>query len=244
MPPLAVFTIVRNEQFFFPRWLAHYAATDGDLFVLDHETDDGSVVADHPQYTRVGVVRPETDDVGWMLHTVMAYQKELLQRYDRVVFAEVDEFLCPDPHVWPTLKDYLKSNNDVIVTATGYDILGTWDAPPLDPGMPVMSQRGWKRNDKYSKTLIASVPLSWEVGFHAVQPPVTCRDPDLYLFHLHYCDKDVAWNRLVSRMKNKPPAPGSWGSQNKVQNYDLFENQFRQEVGIPGPIPVRFRACV
>ncbi len=104
MKPLAVFTISRNESVFLPLWVSHYGKLGEDLFVLDHESDDGST--DIPGITRRIVHRQTTDDVGWMLRTVTAFQHELLREYAVVIFSEVDEFLVPQD----------------TATATGYDI--------------------------------------------------------------------------------------------------------------------------
>ncbi len=268
MKPLACFTITRNEAFFLPLWLRHYGATGGSLFVLDHESDDGSTSRPDevpfplnmancgtplarwsntkPYFVRVPVFRPDTDDVGWMLKTVESIQRELLLDFERVLFAEVDEFLIPDPERYTDLASYLDRVGGDRITATGYDVCQHDYAIGELAGMPSLRGRWWKRNDRYDKTLISSVPVHWEVGFHR---PVTgekrpAADPALLLVHLHYMDREIAWDRLCSRMAGRQPAPGDWGRQNKFTKREDFDRDFSDAISGAEPIPERYWSCL
>lgn len=243
MKPTAVFTIVRNEGFWLPRWVKHYAHV-GDLYVLDHESDDGSTHdALRKGFAKFDVSRPHTDDVGWMLDTVQGFQARLFGVYDRVVFAEVDEFLIPDPARYDTLANYLAWNTSDQITATGYDVVMRAGDPALNLSEPILSQRGWKRNDRWDKTLVASGPMKWEVGFHrpvegTPRPEPT---PDLLLVHFHYADLETQWARLESRRKGRQPFPNSWGAQNKLPDRAAFNGDFASATANPEEIPERFR---
>lgn len=238
----AVFTIARNESFFLPRWLEYYGRTGFDLHVLDHESDDGSTSG--PGFFREIVAREQTDDCGWMLSVVEAKQRSLLGDYRRVIFAEVDEFLVPDPALYGDLFNYLKCRHDVpVMTAVGFDVCHT-DEPDLDPDAPILSQRKWRRNDRYDKTLISTTPLSWEVGFHRPTNVTVPPDRALLLVHLHYADRETAWARLESRMRGRNPTPGEWGWQNKIRDRGRFDSQFNESVGGVEPIPERFRSIL
>jgi hypothetical protein len=243
--PLAVFTIARNEGFFLPRWVEYYSKLDCDLYVLDHESDDGSTALGIRAFV-TPITRATTDDVGWMLGQVQDFQKALCQSYSRVLFAEVDEFLVPDPDRYQGLKAYLERNPHSPITATGVDVCWHSSDPPLDCARPILSQRRWKRSGMYDKTLIWSEPATWEVGFHRPtgnlhRPPP---DGDLLLVHLHYCDREIAWERLQSRMKGRKPEPGGWGIQNKFLKREDFDAHFGQEVEGAWDIDEKWRSIL
>lgn len=249
MKPLAVFTIARNESFFLPRWLSYYSYLKADLFVLDHESADGSTTGIDAKV--VPVHREHTDDVGWMLRTVTEFQHGLLSHYHRVLFAEVDEILCPDPQSYPStkyspLQCYLDCNQQSTLTATGYDVCNCPGDAPFDPRRPLLFQRKWKRNGRYDKTLISTKPLEWEVGFHRLKgvregTDEHNPDPNLLLIHLHYMDREIAWSRLVSRMAGKTPAPGDWAWQNKYVEKEPFDRDFDATVEGAVEVPDRWR---
>ncbi len=247
MKPLACFTIARNESFFLPLWLKHYAATGGHLYVLDHESNDGSTsTITGGKVSVIRVVRQHTDDVGWMLNMVERQQRELLEVYERVVFAEVDEFLIPDPDKYTDLGEYLARVGGDSITATAYDVCESVGQDPVGVP-PILAQRSWKRNDQYDKTLISSHPICWQVGFHRPFAgfPRPEPDPTLLLVHLHYADREIAWERLVSRMAGREPAPGDWGRQNKVRDRVVFDRDFDEAVSGPlESIPERYRSLL
>ena len=43
----AVFTMVKNENYFLPIWLKHYKKffSNEDIFILDHQSNDGSIIS-------------------------------------------------------------------------------------------------------------------------------------------------------------------------------------------------------
>ena len=169
MNQIAVLTITRNEKHFFPRWIDHYASV-GDLYVLDHESDDGST-ADGHGYFRVRVENPCTDNVLWMRNLIHERMNILLKGYKTVVFAEVDEYLIPEPAIYDSLRDYIEERDtDRLLTATGYEI--------VPDGL-------WCRTDAYDKTLIVRQPVRWVPGFHRVEKPTSVPGPDPHLFLVH-----------------------------------------------------------
>ncbi len=241
MKPLAVFTIARNEAFFLPKWVEYYGRLKADLHVLDHESNDGSTDIDG--FVRVPVEREHTDDCGWMLRTVEYKFKELLNTYRRVIFAEVDEFLIPDPDTYPSLQNYLENHYTATpITATGYDVC--WQqGDAYNPALPMMCQRKWKRNDAWDKTLISGIPLCWEVGFHRPQAHMPRPDPDpsLLLVHLHYADREIAWMRIQSRMAGRMPYPNDWGAQNKIRDRDAWDLMFSRAVADATEVPEKWK---
>ena len=239
--PLCVFTMARNEAVFLPLWLRYYARTGADLVVLDHGSDDGSTNVDRGprRFARVPVANPTTDDAGWMLRAVEETQRELLGRYEVVVYAEADEFLVPDPNYYSSLADFISRRRAHLpLTATGFEICDVGGASPIEFARDPIEGRGWRRNDRYDKTLICSAPTSWEVGFHRPRGnPAITPDPGLFLLHLHYADREYGWKRLCERMRRAEPSPGDLGYQNKYRNRNDYDRNFDQETGGASPVP-------
>lgn len=242
--PLACLTIARNEQHFLPIWLRHYGATGGDLVILDHENDPEELVNAHDEcvknrfpLTIIPVSNPRSDDVHWMRRTVQETVDELLEEYRTVVFAEADELLVVDPCLGsPNRKDGRATLSELLQsefihptrwTATGYEVI---------------PDGRWVRNDRYDKTLVVRKPTRWEAGFHR---PEGCErpapDPNLVLIHLHYANREVAWQRLVDRQRGKELVQDGLGFQNKFTSRIDFDHHFDREVSRPSePVPEQF----
>jgi hypothetical protein len=243
--PIAIFTIVRNEKEMLPLWLRHYGSRGLDLFVLDHESEEGSVdpmTADAPFVWRK-VTNPTHDDAMWMLNLVKDFQRELLESYEVVIYAEVDEFLVPDPEFYHSLWNYILDNPGPTQVATGFNLVWSPGDPPLDLTRPLLSQRRWAPDSYSCKPLIARVPLNWTPGFHALHGSGPHPDPLLYLVHAHYADPDLAWRRILSRSQGHPPANDGLSMHNKHLTRESLEEQCRSK-GPGVEVPGRFRMCV
>ncbi len=195
----AALTIVHNEPVFLPIWLrfySHFFAAD-DIYVLDNDTTDGSTDGDG--FVRVPVSRGQID-MTWMVETVQEFQRELLERYDVVLFSDVDEIVTPMPE-WGSLRDYLDRLDEEFVNPLGYEVLHLRDRePPLDVSRPVLDQRGhWFAHDGYDKPVLATVPMTWVEGFHKSADGRHNYDPDLRLIHLRRMDFDLGYARRQDR---------------------------------------------
>jgi hypothetical protein len=147
----AALTIAQNESLFLPIWLGYYSRffDAEDIYVLDHDSDDGSTAAGG--FVRIPVSHPTFDNT-WMVSTVERHQRELLERYEVVLVVDVDEIVAPDP-AWGTLEDYLARFDEDWVNCLGYEVLHMRERePPFTAGVPVLEQRGWwYPNDLYHK---------------------------------------------------------------------------------------------
>ncbi|TDQ00414.1 glycosyltransferase family 2 protein [Labedaea rhizosphaerae] len=231
-PTRAVFTLVRDEQVFLPIWLRYYQQffAPQDIHVLDH--GGAHELADRFDFTRIPIHQP-VFGAEWQRDTVQHHQHELLDRYDVVLFVDADEIVAPDPRTGD-LGDYLDNFDEDFVTCQGYELLHVTDREPaFDPAKPVLAQRSWwYRNDVYSKSLLARVPMLWNLGFHHRLDQKKNVDPLLYLIHLHRMDYETCLarhrNRAAFPRAEKDRAQG-WGYQNRITDPVGFREWFYQD---------------
>jgi Glycosyl transferase family 2 len=240
--PRAAFTIVKDEPVMLPLWLGYYGRhfAPGDLYVLDHDSTDGSTAAVAGRCQVVPVHRELAFDHRWLRGTVEAFQAFLLRSYETVLFAEVDEFLIPDPHHYRGLADYVERLARPAARSLGFNVVHQPGEPPLRSNAPILAQRThWHASLKYSKRLVSRVPLRWTEGFHEeLNAPDDPPDPHLMLVHLHRADYDwcVARHRASAARRWSPEdiARGD-GSQNRIADPAEFDEWFRRGPDLDAP---------
>ncbi len=249
-PRRAALTMVHDEPVFLPIWLAYHRRFFGpeDIYVLDNDTTDGSTEAGG--FVRVPVAHDRVDH-RWMVETIAAKQRELLERYDVVVVTDVDEVIAPDPD-WGTLGDYLDRFDEEWVNCLGYEVVHLPDRePPLDLERPLLEQRRfWFANDAYDKVAIATVPVDWKPGFHGREDERWNLDPDLRLIHLHRVDLEICRERHRTRRRrrwNDADLDSDWAAHNLLTEGEEFERWFLESSSSYGidvhlePIPEPWR---
>lgn len=195
-PRLAAITMVRNEAAMLPRWVSHYAAQCGGydgLVVIDDNSTDGStddlpcpVIRIPPFIHR----QFEPARLGLLSHLASG----LLESYDAVAFTDADEFLVADPDRYDTLLDLLAARPDTrVFGAMGLNVVHhVGEEPALDPGLPILSQR---RLAKFiplmCKPAIKRVHAQWTASSHGLKGVPWQIDPDLYMFHAKFADRDA-----------------------------------------------------
>jgi hypothetical protein len=223
----AAFTIVQNEPFFLPKWLDYYGRhfAFADLYVLDHDTTDGSsrlAARAWPQVVFFPVHRAESFNHEWLCQTVQAFQVMLLQSYENVLFTEADEFVVADPRRYSGLGQYIERLTVPVVKCVGINVFQTPVEKQLDFGMAWLQQRSQcYQAAQYSKPLLSKVPLRWVVGFHSLadgtlSPP---QDPNLLLFHCHRIDYEACHQRhrsTASRNWSRRDLAIDSGRQNRI----------------------------
>ena len=235
---LAIVTLVRNEKFFLPRWLEYYGRAGADLYVLDHESDDGSTDRLPPEVFKIPVSHPECERAAWMLRTVQDVMRKLLSEgYKRVIYAEVDEFLVPDPSRWEDLKEFLDLTPHTFVGAQGWNVVFRPGDPPLSPEGKLLEGRCWKREPVYDMTLVAAQVPNWKIGRHGLEDRPNDPYVGLRLVHLHYADPGLGWERILARSKDKPFAPDGCGWQNKPASREEFDRIWGEQCRGGEPIP-------
>jgi hypothetical protein len=231
----AAFTIVQNESVFLPLWLQYYERYFDriDLYVLDHNSDDGSTAAVGARCNLLRVHREKSFDHEWLNGTVTAFQAFLLRSYERVLFAESDEIVVADPALYVGLDDYIERCHNQVARCTGFEVVHYPDEEPaLHFDRPILAQRQyWHASRMYCKPLLSAVPMSWSLGFHEAPGfPDLRPDPNLVLVHLHRIDYDscVAHHRATAaRNWSEHDAQAGYGLQNRlVEGDDAFKTWF------------------
>jgi hypothetical protein len=200
----AVFTIVKNEYYFLPIWLKYYKQyfNDSDIYVLDHQTNDGST--NNLSVNVVPIVNELAFDHQWLVDTVQNFQKELLEKYECVIFAESDELLySPDFKLNDLIDNFLNDNNLTHLSSIGHEIIQDLNnEKSLSINDEILENRNyWFRDDMYDKTLISKIPLKWEWGFHQITNGRRNNSFNVHLCHLHRCDFELMLKRHEERAK-------------------------------------------
>jgi hypothetical protein len=251
----AAFTVVQNEAVMLPLWLDYYGRyfEPDDLYVLDHESTDGSSSALTGRCRVIPIHRTSSFDHRWLRQTAEAFQAFLLQSYETVLFTEADEFLVADPRSYKGLDHYIESLERPAARCLGFNVVHQPDEPPLrfdEP--PLLAQRRyWHASLQYCKRLISKVPLRWCEGFHVeYNAPDDPPDPELLLVHLHRIDYDwcMARHRSTAERDWSPGdvADGA-GAHNRMTSSRELDEWFRSGTDLDSPrelIPEHIRAVL
>ncbi len=195
MPPLAVITMVYNEDRRLPMWLGHYSKQVGleHCYVMDHGSTDGSAARNR----KVNVMRlPRSpQDDALRLGFISDMVRGLLRYYERVAYVDADELLVADPTRFANLRDYAEQMKGDAVTSIGLEIVQGEGEKPLVPELGVGKQRqSVLFSSSMCKTNMVGRAVNWAPGLHAHDEPP--RFDGLYLFHLRHADESQAMERL------------------------------------------------
>lgn len=233
----AIFTIVKDEDYFLPIWIKHYKKyfNNEDIYVLDHDSVDGSTSNLDVNITKVH--RDLAFDHQWLVDTVQAYQQQLLEQYEVVVFAEADELLYSIERPLNELIDaFIADPNQPYLTCNGYEVIHNIDKEKsITPEDSIIENRNeWFKYFPYDKTLISKIPLKWVWGFH--DPIGTPRNysHELFMFHLHRVDFELMLkrhNRRANKWIIKDDGPHA-GAYHKIGDRDGVLKYFYNPEGL------------
>lgn len=229
---VAVLGLFLNEFFFIPYWQKYY----GDLFGYDNLYAVGDLANDSSmklldlEVKKINYAPEVQANFGEHVEIVLQLQKQLLETYDVVIFAEADQFFVPDPDKYSNLKDYLEKNTQDYIKVSGWNVIHIpTQEEKFNPSKPILSQRKFwfKDPEREDKLVIIRKPMtSYSWGFHNNQPDVE-RDPDLYNIHMHSCNLTTANSRCNTKTNNVPWWPGNGqilaGGHTWVQDEDLYK---------------------
>jgi hypothetical protein len=240
----AVFTIVKNEDYFLPIWIKHYQRffDNSDIYVLDHQSDDDST--NNLDVNVVEVINELTFDHQWLVDTVENFQSKLLEEYECVLFAEADEIIyCLEKPLDEMIDDFLNNTENDCVRAHGYEIKQNNELNISHNDLIIPNRNYWYESGNYSKTLLSKVRLNWIWGFHypikdksklwsdgnAINIEFinkkTNKDYNLFLLHLHRLDFKLMRERHKKRSKWNHRNDGG-GGHNLTDDINTLETYF------------------
>jgi hypothetical protein len=193
LPELLVLTMVRDEGAMLRRWVSHYAGQVGAdrLLVVDDNSTDGSTDDLPCPVVRLPATLRKPFEAARM-GIASGIAAGLLDAFDAVAFTDADELLVADPARHAGLRELLAARPKAdILGVLGLNVIHHLTREgPLDPDRPVSEQR---RLAKFlplmCKPAVKRVPAAWAHASHAVTEPYEV-DPDLYMFHLKFADRD------------------------------------------------------
>lgn len=196
----AVFTIVKNENYFLPKWIKHYRRflDNDDIYVLDHQSDDGST--DGLDVNVIRVINEVAFDHQWIVDTVQRFQERLLDDYECVIYAESDEIIySSEMDLDKMIEEFIKTDLPSI-RCKGFEVMQDLEREsPLEDGEDILTKRDyWFPFPMYDKTILARVPLKWQLGFHTCVNMKEDENPYAYgltLCHLHRADFELMLKR-------------------------------------------------
>lgn len=237
--PWAIFTIVREENFYLPIWYRYYSQflPDCDIHIIHHvpaatspkkqKTPDTCCDFLRDKQCKIYVEDQELFSSRWIRDMVKKYQSLLLQSYEAVIFTDVDEIITVHPNsgfsgLGQFMDSFLLDKKHTNWRVTAYSVIHMPDLgeAPFDFSNRIFEQRMyWYRDEYYDKPLISKVPLDYELGHHTAPNMNLEHNPHLYMIHLHQFDFD--W--YIQRHQR-------WANEFKVSTEDLnntFNSHYR-----------------
>ncbi len=192
-PRVAVITMVRDEGAALPLWLRYYGDQVGldNLYVVDDNSVDGSTDDLPCDVLKVPGVRGGHFEPSRM-RLISGLADGLLGLYDAVVFCDADEFIVPDPARHKGLVDFVASRAGAeAVGVQGYNVVQHVDSEaPLDLSAPILAQRAYAVFvPTMCKPSISYTGGAWVAASHGIRADYRV-DPDLFMFHLKFADRD------------------------------------------------------
>jgi hypothetical protein len=241
----AVFTIVKNENYFLSIWIKHYKKyfDETDIYILNHQSTDGST--NNLSVNVIPVINELAFDHDWLVETVQDFQKSLLIKYECVVFVESDELLYSiEKPLNEIIIDLINNPSQDYITCIGYEVIEMKGELSLTPSDEIFKNRDyWFRHLLYDKTLISKIPLSWSRGFHHINKKIINKSYGLYMVHLHRVDFEIMLKRheeRANKWKLKDDGPYV-GFQHRIGDREGVMNFFKDIPSFPELIPIKHK---
>lgn len=217
--------MVRNDDFFTPKWIDYYSRQLGaeNLFLvldgLDQPLPSGHEEINVIRETHRSMSRLKGDKFRARL--VSGIAKELFNDYDIVIAHDIDEILVCDPNTGQNLASYLSQPfKSATLSALGLDVGQHIDEEQeIEPSRPFLQQRRHAHvSARYTKAVVARLPVRWGSGYHRVKGKNFFIDPNLFLFHFGMVDYKRCKNKISDSELNQR----GW-TQHFNRRFSLFE---------------------
>lgn len=196
---IAALTFIRKEEDWFPIWLKYYCKEVDELFVINPNQEE---YPQEPKWTEIKTDGDGGNNIVWGQIQVNEAIKNLLQKFDWVIYSDADEYIIPK---YGDIRAFLKFRREAMFTCNGRDLLHEKGEVKLDLTKPILRQRKWWVScHPYNKTVVTRVPIILCDGNHYTQDMydesgernVTVRQvveehitKDLYLVHMRRADE-------------------------------------------------------
>ena len=228
----AIFTIIEDGHQYFKIWYKYYTQffDEEDIYVLIFGKNDSvdKLNCNTRHFPSLNCFEVEKGNkIG------NQFKRELLNKYQYVVYADYDEIIFyPDG-----LGKYLDSLTADYVTCVGYEIVHRrFLERDFDFTQPILDQRSyWYHEPFMNKTLITKIDINWRPGKHYLEDRSPIFDGRLKLIHFHKLDY-----KFVTKLNEKnllnlrvPAEDGSynlfvgkefesWWNQGEVQSTKIY----------------------
>ena len=220
---LGVATMVYQDYFFLERWYDYYSKQVGaeNLYVFSHGNDPKhrSIAKDA---NVINLPRDETmfkfDRRRWRALGHCA--TGLLEFYNWMIVADVDEIVVVDPDAAPTIPDYLIKNyqdttdGPLNIAPFCLELVHLPEEEPLPilPDETILSRRRiFRPNRNYSKPSLVGGPVIFAPGGHRNTLGRRHMPKDLYTLHLKYFDY-ATMEKVAVEKQNMVVEAGKLGS--------------------------------
>lgn len=234
---VACLTMARDDGAFVDIWVRYYAALFGavNCYIVDHGSTqtaaldraraDGVQVLrmafDYPSFAPDGI-RPDGQPVqfdGYRFNFLGKLRTALRVFYDVVVFHDVDEVLVVHPDRKHDLAAYIAEpgrwQTHAVLGGIGVEVFhDPLHEAPYDPAIGVLDQR---RNAHFRLPECKPALFASNTGStpHGTLGQPFAIDPDLWLLHLKFLDRDLLYARQQHRVavvqKGEVPDWTRWG---------------------------------
>jgi len=241
---LGVVTMAYQDYFFLQRWYDYYCAQVGsrNLFVFSHGNDprhrdiaQGANVINLPRDATMF----KFDRRRWRM--LGHFASGMLEFYDWMIVADVDEIVIVDPGVSRTLGEHMSNVYGSRETAPRnisplcLELIHRPDLEPLaiTPDATILSRRRiFRPNRNYSKPCLVGAPVAFGPGGHRNTLGPRHLPDDLYTLHLKFFDRDTmervasARRHLVQEAERagaQPDGINTWN--NTIRAYEAIVAQ-------------------
>lgn len=189
---VAAVTMVRGDAFFLEKWLRHYGGELGreNCYVVSHGRGaDVAALAEGCNIIGIpGEPHPNFDMKRWRLLNNIV--QGLRSYYDHVIVGDVDELVVVDPSTGQGLFEWVSQQPiRKVLTPVGLEVIHRIDVEDQEVEDVVLGPRRFVRHaPHYSKPCVVSAGTKIARGGHFTQYGKLHTPPELYLFHLKFCD--------------------------------------------------------
>lgn len=205
--PLAVTTMVFDESDCLQIWLRYWRRhlPEAHLHVIiDGPNPELEAMATGCQVTVRDRPAPheQMEEERWVM--LSAFTADLLERYEVVVYTDIDEIIVCDPKTGISVVEALCAGDLPVRHTRGLELIHRHDLEPeaLDLTRLILRQRQYVQAAAwYSKPCILRRPVYWTRGGHMTDYDALHFSPGLYTIHLRYMDIDLFLDRAERRRK-------------------------------------------